>query len=758
MGLGVYYQFRRILVAEANQTVERVAEESAAHLNSYIDQFISPLKAIAKDDEIMTMDWERQRKVISSQIIPDYLNIAVADLDGKAHYIDETVIDLSDRGYVKETLTGKISFSEALVSRKTGETVVMVGVPIYKDNVIRGALIARLDINFLSDFALTRGYGKNGRAYIISKAGTLISQPLGIKSGKNYNLYEIAKDNKNYVSFSNYVKGSNNQLSGYGKYTFNNKKILMGYASVKETSWKIYIGTFEEEALKGLQGVSKMFLFGLMISIFFSIIAAWVLISKFTKPIIELDHLFSQGALGDLTIRFTPKTNDEIGRVGASFNRMMDKIKTLTQFDPLTSLLNQYVFEKEIDILIHKENVEDFSITMIALDKFSLVNETYGYTIGDAVLKEVATRISRCINTETMLYRYKGDEFVILNKFYLSEDELLLNAQRILSSLKEYYNISEKTININISMGVFVWNDSTRSEEPLKAVTNAVNYAKYLGSNQVQIFDKQIHDSLLDMRDLQADIADGIRKEQFFLVYQPLVHLENEKIVEFEALIRWNHPNRGLLYPDSFIELAEQGGTIINIDFWVLETACKQLRSWQDEQREPIIVSVNITADTFELKNFSQQLIYIVTKYGINPALLQLEITERMVIKNVDESIEKLNEIRSMGIRIAIDDFGIGYSSLNYIVRLPIDSLKIDRAFTQNINSSKEARAIISAIINLCKELNLKVIAEGIETVNEYTYLKQNKCDIGQGYYFSKPISILEIEKKYLRFNLKSTE
>jgi EAL domain-containing protein (putative c-di-GMP-specific phosphodiesterase class I) len=252
------------------------------------------------------------------------------------------------------------------------------------------------------------------------------------------------------------------------------------------------------------------------------------------------------------------------------------------------------------------------------------------------------------------------------------------------------------------------------------------------------------------MNELQADIIRGIKEEQFFLVYQPLFYLGNENIAEVEALIRWKHPQKGMLYPDQFIDLAEQAGTIVNIDQWVIETACKQLKLWKDKKKTPVVLSINISAKTFETNCFIPDLVEIINKYGVEPSLLQLEITERMLIKNVEESINKLNELRKMGIHVAIDDFGIGYSSLSYIVRLPIDSIKIDKSFVQNIHTSKEAKTIVSTIINLCKALKLRVIAEGIESRLELDYLKSNQCDIGQGYYFSKPVSISEIEEKHL--------
>ena len=750
IGISGYMRFRDILVSEVNHAVERVATESASHLSNYLDQFVSPLINLAANEQIAGMDFEVQHKILDSQINTFYLNVAVVDLDGVAHYLDGTLLDLSDRNYINEALSGKLSFSEVVVSRKTDQPVIMVATPIYQGDVIKGALIARLDVDFLSDYALTRGYGKNGKAFIISKEGSFISRPLAEKTEDEYNLFSLAKENKDYRSLADFVQSTENAGKGYGRYTSDGNKILIGYATIKDTNWKIYIGTNEKEALKSLIGLQQLFFLVTGITLALSSLLAYYFVSRFAKPILELEHLFSLGAKGNLTIRFTRKSKDEIGRLGVSFNRMMDKIKTLTQYDPLTTLLNQYVLEKDVLSLEQSKDNPNFSLIMVAIDKFSHINETYGYTTGDIILCEVARRILINLSENYQIYRYKGDEFVVLANSSVTENELEAKAQIILNEIKEDYFVAGKSIDIRFSIGLFLWNDSSRTEEPLKAVTHAKNYARFLGTNMIQKYDKAIYNKLSGSLELQTDIVHGIRDNQFFLVYQPLFYLGNEKIAEVEALIRWKHPSKGLLYPDQFIDIAEQAGSIIDIDYWVMETACRQLKIWKDANVTPILLSINISTKTFETKNFLFNLMELVTQYCVDPAYIQIELTERIIIKNVDESIQRLQLLRDMGFRVAIDDFGIGYSSLSYIVRLPIDCIKIDKSFVQNIASSKEAKTIVSTIINLCKDLKLNVIAEGIESSIELDYLRVIQCDIGQGYYFSKPVEIGEIEQKHL--------
>ena len=745
-----YFRFRDILVNEVNNAVERVAAESASNLSNYIHQFVQPLHKLAVDERMATMIWEDQRQIIQSQINTFYLNIAVVDMSGTAHYLDGSYLKLDDRDYVKKALEGETSFSEVIISRKTKQPVIMVATPILKRGDIMGALIARLDVDFLSDYAMSRGYGINGKSYIISEGGSFISRPYNDKAEGEYNLFQLAAKNENYSSLADFVQSADSIRVGHGEYTFEGNEILMGYASVDNTEWKIYIGTNEKEALKSLIGLKKLFLAITGITLLISTLLAYFFVSQFSKPITELERLFSIGAKGDLTIRFTRKSRDEIGRLGASFNRMMDKIKTLTQYDPLTTLLNQYVLEKNLLTLEQSDDKPEFSLIMFAIDKFSHINETFGYTTGDIILCEVARRILCCLNENYQIYRYKGDEFVVLANGNVTEEELEGKAGEILREIEESYLVAGKSIDIRFSIGLFRCNEDTRMEEPLKAVTHAKNYARFHGSDQIQKYDKEIYHRLTSSLELQGDIIHGIRANEFFLVYQPLFYLGSEKIAEIEALIRWKHPDRGLLYPDQFIDMAEQSGTIIEIDYWVIENACKQLRKWRETGVAPVLLSINISTKTFETKTFIADLMEFVRLYNVDPSFIQLELTERIIIKNVEDSIQRLQLLRNMGFRVAIDDFGIGYSSLSYIVRLPIDCIKIDKSFVQSISTSREAKTIVSTIINLCKDLKLNVIAEGIESDLELEYLKVIECDIGQGYYFSKPIEMEEIEKNHL--------
>ena len=744
-----YLHFQRTLEDEIHESLVQSAKDSGAYLSYFTKHYMEPLKKLVTQLEIKSMDWSRQKPVLESQVNPYYLEIAIVDTTGIAKYSDGTELDLSDRPYIQRALSGKSTFSEVLISRYTNQPVIMIALPIVNNNHVEGALIARLKIDFLSDFAALRSYNKQGNAYIISDAGSFISPPQGEIFQDFLNLDDLFKNHSDFIDFKDFIERNDHLKSGYDRFNYQGQGYLTGFSKVKDTSWTIYISLNQEEALEPLNRLTNILIIGLISTSLVSAIAAWIFIRGLTKPIESLDQLMDQGAGGNLNIRFESKSKDEIGRLGDSFNRMMDKIKTLTQYDALTGLLNQHVLESEIDKKIQDKNPKPFGLIMVAITQFSLINETYGYVTGDLLLVEISKRIKKCIGLGCEVYRYKGDEFVILCSDS-EKDRIHAFSKKSLMALTQSYEINHKVIDLNINIGVYEWDMSLSHEDPLKSVAHAKNYAKELGGNQIQVFDPEMHSRILDERELESDLIKGLKEDQFYLVYQPLFSVNDHNLVEMEALIRWKHPEKGMVFPDQFIPLAEKSKTIVAMDLWVIDKVCREITKFDSSLKE-VIMSINITSKTFEAPYFIDQIREIIHRYKVDPSKLQFEITERMVIESIDESIEKLNTLRAMGISIALDDFGIGYSSLSYIVRLPLDRIKIDRSFVQNMHESHEAKLIVSGIISLCKSLNLIVIAEGVELQEEFDDLKKLECDIVQGYFFSKPIELDLIKEKYFK-------
>jgi len=747
-----YIYFKNIILEETYKSMERISEQQAILIDSFLISFLASVKQLSNTETMRSDDWDAQREILLKQINPNYLNIAVVGVDGYARYVDGLNIYLGDREYIKEMLEGETSFSNVITSRITHEPAIMVGIPIKEKSNVLGGLAVRLDTMFLSNYLLPTINQEMDRAYIISETGDFIAHATPDLVTNQFNIFQLAKENDDYLVFSDFVKDSMNTGYGHGRYEIDGEHVLMSYAIIPSTGWRVYSGTFESTALEGLYSLRNTLIILVTITLAVSAILSWFMIKFYTNPVIELQKLFARGEDGDLNIRFTSYSKDEVGRAGLSFNRMMDKIKTLTYYDPLTKLPNKIVLENDINELIKSRKA--VALTMISIDQFSLINEVYGNKEADCILSEIANILKEYSSENNRVYRYKGDEFVFQFSKATSKKQLEDLAERLLKALSIPFSSVEdenKKIALNFSIGIYFNIDFQKGcQEILKALTHANNHAKSISGNSICWYDERSHINELEKRGLQSDIPFAIENNEFYLVYQPLFHLNSKKVVEAEALIRWRHHERGEIYPNQFIEIAEKTGLITSIDFWVFENVCKQLKHWQSLNMNDIMVSVNVSSQTFEQNGFVDFVNMTIETYGVDARQLQIELTERVLIQDIDASIKKLNKLRELGIKVAIDDFGIGYSSLSYIVRLPIDSVKIDRSFIKGIGKNKESDAIVTAIINMCSAINKNVIAEGIETIQELNYLENLNCHLGQGYYFSKPISAESFEKNYI--------
>lgn len=758
ISLASYTRFKRIMTNEINQSLERIALESSHTISILLEQFLSPLEEISHSREMTSMNWREQSKMMENQINPNYLNLAIVDSSGISHDIDGTRINLRDRDYIIQAFRGHVNFSDIIVNRKTHEPSIMAAVPIFNMKKVVGVLIARLSVDFLSGIQLAEGYGKNGKAYIISSQGSLISRGDTKDNKVIFNLYrQDGKTAPGYDSLEALVKRNLPKYRGHDVFSINNSDYLIGFAAIEHTSWKIYIGASKAVIMSSLQQLKFNMLLAMIFSIVCSFFAAFFVLIRLAKPLQELDRMFEQGAKGDLTIRSTLRSNDELGRAGQSFNRMMNKINTLTQFDPLTGLKNQSVLEGELSAFLQSVRSQGqfngmgyFSLMMISIDNLSAINEIHGYVVGDELILKVREVLRQLADDYCELYRYMGNDFIIFRKTAPVPLENKTMALKIIHTFtRNDLIIQGIPISVKVNIGIFNAQEAyqyARDFDPLLAVSQARAFAKAQGSNSIEVYSEDLQSRLAVQNQLRSELSHALAQGQFYLVYQPLFDFESHHVAELEALIRWQHPTRGIVPPDQFIELAEQSSFIIDLDFWVLKQACSQIKTWQVAGYRPVVMSVNITSRTFESPHFLTRLRQVVSQNEVDPHLLQLEITERVVMEEVELCVTRLNELRSMGFGIAIDDFGIGYSSLSYIVRLPVDSLKIDQSFVRNLSSSDEAKAIVNTIISLGKTLGLTVIAEGIESGEEHEYLLEHQCDIGQGYYFSKPIAPAQIE------------
>lgn len=416
-------------------------------------------------------------------------------------------------------------------------------------------------------------------------------------------------------------------------------------------------------------------------------------------------------------------------------------------YDSLTGLPNRLLFrDRLVHSLAHaRRNRVGVAVMYLDVDHFKLVNDALGHSFGDRLLADIAQRLQASLRASDTISRIGGDEFSILLPEVAGADAVAGVARKILDSLARPFHIENHDFFVTASLGISCFpSDGDDAETLLKCADAAMYRAKELGRNQAQLFTASMNERYVRRLALEQHLHHAIERDQLELYYQPVFDRSRRRYVSVEALLRWRDPVRGIVPPSEFIGLAEETGMIIPIGAWALRTACTQLREWQ-HQGLGLHMAVNISAVQLQQRDFASVVRAALDESGIRPDLLQLEITESAAMQNFELSLETMRELRAMGVAIAVDDFGTGQSSLIYLKHFPIDTVKIDKEFLREVTDDDTAAAIVSYVINLAHTLQLKVVAEGVETEEQYTFLRHYACDMMQGYLFSKPLPVNEV-------------
>lgn len=432
-------------------------------------------------------------------------------------------------------------------------------------------------------------------------------------------------------------------------------------------------------------------------------------------------------------------------------HHVQEEVEFMAFHDILTSLPNRRKFCDDLNHLMRKAEREKIAVFFLDLDRFKQINDSLGHSVGDQLIQAVAKKLKEAINPKAEIYRFAGDEFIIIYPEMTSEEMTIEHAEEILSIFEQSIQLESNEIITTCSMGISFYPEHGEDcDSLLKKADIAMYAAKLKGRNHFCIYEQEMNQNNEESLLIENHLRKAIDNNELELYFQPKLDLTTRKINGMEALLRWKSPMFGNIPPDKFIPIAEDTGLIIKIDNWVLENACVQNKEWNASCfTSPLRVAVNISPLHFRLPNFQQVVEDVLEKTGLDPNLLELEITENSFIDNIDECIECLDQLREMGIIVAIDDFGKGYSSLNYLRKFPIHSLKIDRSFIHEVSKNREDIAIVKAITFLAHELNLKVVAEGIETKEVIDILEEIGCDEIQGYYISRPLPKQEFEAAY---------
>jgi diguanylate cyclase (GGDEF)-like protein/PAS domain S-box-containing protein len=454
----------------------------------------------------------------------------------------------------------------------------------------------------------------------------------------------------------------------------------------------------------------------------------WVL-----ENVTLLEHDVIEGTIIDITDRKTAH----------------EQIEWQAYHDALTGLPNRLLFRDRITMaLAHaRRSGRSSAVMFLDLDQFKLVNDTLGHTIGDGLLQAVANRLVNCVRAEDTVARMGGDEFTILLSDVGDRRAAATVAQKVLDSIGQPLVVEQHELFATTSIGISVFpDDGSDAETLLKNADRAMYRAKELGRNNFQFVASASADSAAERLTLESSLHHAFEREQFVVHYQPMVELASGRVVGAEALIRWSHPDFGLMPPDDFIPIAEETRLIIPMGEWVLRTACRQMKAWHDTGHAGLRVAVNLSPRQFQQRDLSSMIERVLAETGFPPQCLDLEITESTAMQNAELSLSIMRRLKEMGIRISIDDFGTGYSSLNYLKRFPIDTVKIDQDFVRDLGAESSDGAIISAVISMARALRLRVVAEGVETEEQLAFLQREQCAEIQGFLYSQPVPAAEFE------------
>jgi diguanylate cyclase (GGDEF)-like protein len=457
-----------------------------------------------------------------------------------------------------------------------------------------------------------------------------------------------------------------------------------------------------------------------------------------------------ENAFGDEDLRFV----EAIGNVLSTAlqrHQAERRLAYLAQFDALTGLPNRNLVQDRLAQTIADARREQrhAAVLYIDLDRFKLVNDSFGHDTGDRLITLVGERLGRCTRRGDTLGRISGDEFAVVLADLAHPDDAAVVAQKILDTLARPLDLDGNEIYVTGSIGISIFpNDSEDAETLLKNADMAMYRVKKSTRNGYRFFTSKMNQRSMARMQLNTDLRHAVARNEFQLFYQPKVDLSSGTLTGTEALLRWNHPQRGTVSPAEFIPALEDSGLIVAVGEWVLHEACRQVQEWRREGLEPVPVAINLSARQFRRKDLDAEIRRALAASGVPPCLLDLEITESSLVEDPEDAVRVLGNLRAAGLKISVDDFGTGYSSLAYLTRFPLSAVKIDRSFVNAADSDGNAAAIVRAVIDMAHNLRYTVIAEGVETERQSEFLRRHGCDQAQGYLFGRPMPAHEMAKR----------
>ncbi|WZL73037.1 EAL domain-containing protein [Clostridiaceae bacterium 35-E11] len=727
------------------EIVSAKADEVSKELNGFLEQ----IKIVSQSPVIKSMDLDSIKSYLPSLILQGkHRNMTIADAQGKGWSTLGVEMDISNQEQYQEIIVKQKDYliSQPFISpyADPNTPIIIISHAVKNNKKTVGLVNIVVEIEFLNKILGQMNLKKTGYGWIVDKEGHIIAHP-------DSNI--LLKTNMEEYMVNNHkvMEKILDKPSGMAEYIDEKgEKMLALFKRIEGApDWIFIVSISAKEVYAEVEKIRNTILTAIIAGLGLVVIFAFVYSKSISRPILKLIEVFEKAANGQLQVKADEQVPNEIGIAAKSFNRMLAQIKHLTYKDTITGLYNYNGFSLELPYKLkafeEKEGIA--AIVIISIDDFKRINSISGYEVGNEVLYLLAKQLKKFINEEEGVARFFGDEFILL----LWQENMHILKKRIHNLWKQYSGerkMKDHEFILKASIGVSIIDPYDYSiEEAIHQATIAKLTVKKAGGNNYRFYNLEIDKLMKEEQKIENDLYHAINNEELYLVYQPIVDVSTGKIMGTEALLRWHHKTYGNVSPLTLIQIAERNGLIIEIGKWVLKEACTQNKQWQDQGYAPIIVSVNVSALQFEQTDFVEMVQQVLQETGMHPSYLELEITETNAMTSVEEKLKKIKQLKEMGVCVAIDDFGTGYSSLAYFTRFPIDTLKIDRSFIQDMLNDENAKTIVATIIKMAQAIKIKTTAEGVETIEQLKHLQDRGCDKIQGYLISKPVESCLIEQ-----------
>ncbi|NLP35855.1 MAG: EAL domain-containing protein [Clostridiales bacterium] len=774
------------LIAVQTQNLQKIAETNRTGLEVMLDTQITEISLLALQDDIQQlvrqtnnnkevspnpvylMLQSRKKRYPSCKMICIYnakkelVACTEYSLIGTKTHSDPSISHILSTG---ENAIGMGGISHVIEDGQISYTF-DIGTPIYdiiaQGNI--GCVVTTMNSSYFDEFLSNISIGNTGFGMLLDKDGTIIYHRDSSLIGTSVNSKVLSS-----IVF-NYNKGFQSP-NGYFEHKYDGIDQAFGYSVIPELDWVLFV----KQDISEIRSVTAIMLNLLLLicAILFVliIIFANALARKFTDPIIALRDAMRTAADGNLTVQSNIKSRNELGELSKNFNKMIHIIKTnyedlssmheellsneeqlrsnydhieyLAYHDTLTNLPNKLAFLEYMNatLMSNISNKQKHAVFFIDLDNFKTINDTLGHEHGDTLLEMTARKLSSFLTDQRMIARAGGDEFLVFIENIESKNEAEAIASKIIDAFASPMNLNGEMVYVSLSIGISLYPDNGVTPNALiKNADIAMYKSKDAGKNRITLFDFKMEEELNRNTIIVDILRNAIDNQEIYVQYQPQFSLRKNKVIGYEALMRIKSKRLGSLSPNEFIPIAEETGLIIQLSRWLIREACSFNKDLLDEGFGPYTVSVNVSSIQLKQPNFVQTLSGILEETGLPPQYLVLELTESTLLSSMQNTMELLTNLQDLGVKISLDDFGTGYSSLNYLTNLPIDTLKIDKSFIDNICSSTKDSYIAETMIRLAHKLHIQVVAEGVETADQLKLLKQQDCDIIQGFIFSAPL------------------